>query len=153
YFVDFYGRDNIYGKTVLELGSGSGLTGIVLSRLGAEVIFTDYLDDALTLCKENAKLNNIDDITTLKCDWRNFPTIKEKIDIVIGSDLLYEDNLIVPLFITIQQFLESKIPVIISDPQRYGLDKFLSLIKKSGYTFIEIYRSNDTIPIKIFMIT
>lgn len=44
------------GKRVAELGCGCGLTGIVLSTLGAEVVLTDR-SEMMPLVAENIKRN------------------------------------------------------------------------------------------------
>ena len=51
----------VKGKQILELGCGSGLSGIVASKLGANVIFTDKSEPKSILmnCKENAAENGI----------------------------------------------------------------------------------------------
>ena len=51
----------IKGKRIMELGCGSGLSGIVASKLGANVIFTDQSDpeSILNNCRENTKENGI----------------------------------------------------------------------------------------------
>ena len=152
FFAKNYGKEKITGKKILELGSGCGLTGILLSLLGGNVVFSDYLSDSLSLCRENAKLNNICEITAIQADWNDFPEINDDIDMVIGADLLYEDKLLLPFFNTIERFLEKRIPVIISDPQRYNLNKFLQLIEYHGYKITLLSQSDDSIPIKIYQI-
>ncbi len=47
-----------FGKT-LDLGTGSGLLGIVAAKKGAIVTFADIDEKALSDAKTNAKLNNI----------------------------------------------------------------------------------------------
>eukprot|EP00930_Biecheleria_cincta_P061939 TRINITY_DN47479_c0_g1_i1.p1 TRINITY_DN47479_c0_g1~~TRINITY_DN47479_c0_g1_i1.p1 ORF type:complete len:287 (+),score=31.33 TRINITY_DN47479_c0_g1_i1:54-914(+) len=47
----------VVGKTVLELGSGPGLLGVALARLGADVLATDGAELALSLLKRNRKAN------------------------------------------------------------------------------------------------
>ena len=37
------GPDNLNGKTIVELGSGTGLVGLVAALLGARVYITDQL--------------------------------------------------------------------------------------------------------------
>ena len=45
------------GQRVLELGAGCGLTGIVLARLGAHVVFTDLEPASIDLLERNALRN------------------------------------------------------------------------------------------------
>jgi release factor glutamine methyltransferase len=45
--------------SVLEIGTGSGLLGIVAAGLGAHVVATDLEEDKLTIAKNNAVANNV----------------------------------------------------------------------------------------------
>ena len=53
--------DFIKGRRILELGCGPGLPGIVASKLGAEVVFTDKSSPTSILqnCRENAFANGV----------------------------------------------------------------------------------------------
>jgi predicted nicotinamide N-methyase len=78
-------------STVLELGSGTGLCGIVAAKLGArELVLTD-LPELLPLLRRNATMNDVGDITSaMALDWRDesLPAgLPEKIDVILGSDI------------------------------------------------------------------
>ena len=78
-------------STVLELGSGTGLCGIVAAKLGArEVVLTDF-PELLPLLKRNASLNNVSEVTsTMALDWRDesLPEgLPPSIDVILGSDI------------------------------------------------------------------
>lgn len=45
-------------KNVIEIGCGLGLPGIIAGKLGANVIFTDYLEEALHFTQQNWELNS-----------------------------------------------------------------------------------------------
>ena len=47
------------GKTVLELGCGSGLLGVILARLGAHAVLTDGSAPTLANCMHNLHLNGV----------------------------------------------------------------------------------------------
>ena len=55
---DFFKNDH---PIVLELGCGTGLSGIVAAKCGAHVLFTDKRDppEILDNCKENCRLNGL----------------------------------------------------------------------------------------------
>jgi len=103
------------GKSVVEVGSGTGLVGISLAHLGAHVVLTDQ-KPVLELLEFNVKRNlytgELDDDSNpvaVKCDiqellWGD----EDKIaacrkscggtpDFVIGSDLIYAHEGIAPL--------------------------------------------------------
>lgn len=55
---------------ILDLGCGYGIIGILASKLiGVEnIIMCDISDDAITLSKENAKLNGVEGVEIIKSD-------------------------------------------------------------------------------------
>ena len=44
----------------MELGSGAGLVGIILARLGARSLLTDGCEAAMRNCEHNLRINGID---------------------------------------------------------------------------------------------
>lgn len=78
-------------STVLELGSGTGLCGIVAAKLGAqELVLTDF-QELVPLLQRNAALNGVADVTTVMAlDWRDesLPAgLPSRIDVLLGSDI------------------------------------------------------------------
>ncbi|MDD4359073.1 MAG: methyltransferase domain-containing protein [Syntrophaceticus sp.] len=80
------------GETVLELGAGLGLPGMVAALKGGSVTFSDYIEDSLKIISSNAARNNIKDTDYLLADWRDFQ-VEKKFDWIIGSDVLYNPSL------------------------------------------------------------
>jgi len=86
----------VRGKTVLELGSGTGVGGLSAAAAGAaSVLLTDGGETTLDLLKRNAVANghNIADVAQLR--WGDGGDIAEvatrgPFDIIMGSDLLYD---------------------------------------------------------------
>lgn len=68
-------------KTVVELGAGTGLPGIVLAELGAEVTLTDRDAVATTLIQENIAMNGLD-CQTMQYEWGKDSSLG-KFDILI----------------------------------------------------------------------
>ena len=54
-----------YGKSVLEIGTGSGIVAMFASKLTDKVTATDINFDAIMLAESNFKANNIDNIELL----------------------------------------------------------------------------------------
>jgi predicted nicotinamide N-methyase len=81
----------IAGATVLELGAGLGLPGLVAAGRGAQVTMTDFKPEALKIIAGNAARNGLS-VRTALADWRDFP-LSEQFDWIIGSDILYNPQL------------------------------------------------------------
>lgn len=108
-------KENIVGKTVLDLYSGVGTLSIVASKVVDKVYSIEVIANAVKNALINAKIN--------KCDNINF--ILGKVEDKIG-------------------FINDKIDTIIVDPARAGLDKkTIEVINKLSPQRI-IYVSCDT---------
>lgn len=85
------------GKTILELGSGTGMVGLTVAQFAKRVILTDCSVISLTLLMESVAHNKMTNCTIAFLQWgkeEQIQYIKEKckilsFDIVIGSDVFY----------------------------------------------------------------
>lgn len=85
-------RVDFSGATVLEIGAGLGLPGLVAALKGGRVTMTDYKPEALEIIRKNAERNRISGVSLLLADWRRFPR-EHRYDWIIGSDVLYNPSL------------------------------------------------------------
>ncbi|KAJ1667061.1 hypothetical protein EV178_001782 [Coemansia sp. RSA 1646] len=96
--------DIIRDKNVIELGSGCGLAGFTCAAMGAaNVLCTDVNGNVLHILEDNRKLNPsiVDKIQVADLDWEDTnecARLSKDVDVVIGSDILY-DPTIVPLLV------------------------------------------------------
>eukprot|EP00536_Pseudo-nitzschia_multiseries_P007539 jgi/Psemu1/195820/e_gw1.178.40.1 len=106
--------DLVAGKSVLELGAGLGLCGMVAHHLGAErVLLTDA--DTITLQKMRTNLQtncpNRDrggnEIGVRQLIWNNLNQMKDcgPFDTILGADVIYAISSLQPLFDTVVYFL------------------------------------------------
>lgn len=104
-------RSEFENEDVLEVGSGTGITGLVAAVYSKSVVVTDYNEIVLDLLDHNAKENAI---TGSKCickqlDWtkkesrETFP--QHAYRTIIGSDVVYWYNMIIPLLETVDYLL------------------------------------------------
>ena len=85
----------IRGKSVIELGAGTGLPGLVCSRLGAKSVTLTDLPSELDLLRLNVDENKRDGygdapVDVRACAWGKLDAFSgERFDVVIVSDVLY----------------------------------------------------------------
>ncbi|PRP82895.1 hypothetical protein PROFUN_04758 [Planoprotostelium fungivorum] len=83
----------VKGKKVLELGSGTGLCGLVAAACdAASVLLTDYHENLIDLCRESIRLNRLDAIASSdRLDWARLEEHEGgRFQTIIGSDIVYE---------------------------------------------------------------
>ncbi|SHF38661.1 Predicted nicotinamide N-methyase [Desulfofundulus australicus DSM 11792] len=112
------------GETVLELGAGTGLPGLVCGLKGARVTFSDYKPEALQFCKANAALQKVKEAYYLLADWRDFTTDRQ-FDWIIGSDILYDPKFYPFLAEIFTRCLKPGGQLLISHPGRPATFDFL----------------------------
>jgi len=85
-------EQDLRGKNILELGSGTGLTGILAAKKGANVTVTDGSETVVTKLRSNFQLNNVDgEIRSLW--WGEQDEILERRwDLVLGADIAYDKD-------------------------------------------------------------
>jgi predicted nicotinamide N-methyase len=101
------------GKSVCEVGSGLGLVSILLEKLAycSELIVTDGDEDTLSLLIEN-KIDNDCLFDTSYLLWGEHDDFlsdhSSLFDILIGADIIYEEEQILPLLQTVSALMKSK---------------------------------------------
>ena len=75
---------DLRGKTVLDMGCGSGILGIAAAKLGAEkVVLSDIDPQAVQASRENVNLNNVGKICATVCG--DLDTGETRYDAVIAN--------------------------------------------------------------------
>eukprot|EP00924_Labyrinthula_sp_SR-Ha-C_P001277 maker-scaffold_7-snap-gene-19.84-mRNA-1 protein AED:0.14 eAED:0.14 QI:60/0.5/0.33/1/0/0/3/0/239 len=94
-------------KAVLELGSGTGLTGFMISKLGAKLtVLTDCCKKSLDVIETGVQQNILFSCVAEKLFWGNDVDISTlaskhgKFDHCVAADVVYEPKFIEPLFKT-----------------------------------------------------
>lgn len=120
------------GKTVLELGAGTGLPGIVAAALGARVVQTDNNKVALHLAERNARRNDVSSIERREADWTRWDD-SATYDYVLGADILYADNLHPHVRRIFEQNLAPGGAVLVADPFRKQSFPLFEALAEAGY--------------------
>lgn len=142
-------------KRILEIGCGYGLPGIVAAKVGAIVTFTDFEHDALQFARHNSQQNDVSADTYVQMDWGT-PCFQKRFDVVLGSDVIYEEKNWDPIIELLYNLLVPKGIAIFSEPKRKNADGFFERIQKNGFSFKRTTRSisleEKTIEINIFQV-
>jgi predicted nicotinamide N-methyase len=114
-------RELVAGRTVLDLGAGSGIVGIAAAKAGARhVIAADTDAYAIEAVGLNAQANGVR-IATLHSDLtRGSPP---DVDLVLVGDLFYDAGLAQRVAAFLDRCLASGIEVLVGDPGRTFLPR------------------------------
>ncbi|ELR11534.1 nicotinamide n-methyltransferase [Acanthamoeba castellanii str. Neff] len=108
--------DKWRGKTVLELGAGVGLVGLVASLFCGQVLITDGEEEVISMIEENLQANKdaLPEASRVRCcslDWtEDLDAWKAKhdcssFDVIVGSDIIYSFEALPALFTVVQGLL------------------------------------------------
>jgi predicted nicotinamide N-methyase len=79
------------GLRVLELGAGLGLPSFAAALRGADVLATDWADDAVALLQANAERNHLR-VRAEVIRWDEPERFGSDWDLVLAADVLYEQR-------------------------------------------------------------
>ncbi|MCG9128029.1 methyltransferase domain-containing protein [Candidatus Poribacteria bacterium] len=125
---------DLKNKSILEIGCGFGLVGIVASLEGGKVLFSDFEFEALIFARENSRQNGIESPTLVQMDWNN-PCLKSKFDLIIASDVIYDEQNWKPIIGLLQETLKDDGVALFSEPNRDNASGFLELLNKNGLNY------------------
>jgi predicted nicotinamide N-methyase len=142
YWAELWPSSRVLGETLLasdgarhsllELGCGAGLVATCASLAGYAVTATDYYDDALRFTRVNAWRNGAAAPATFMLDWRHLPAERERYDVIVASDVLYERPYGPLVAQTIDAFLTPRGRALVADPGRVAREGFLQAAGELG---------------------
>ncbi len=125
-------RSELARRSVLELGCGVGLPGLVARDCGARVVQTDHDALALALCRHNAALNKIDGIEQFVGDWQAW-THAQRYDLIIGADIIYDTADYEVLEKVFRANLAPRGEVLLTDPMRQQTIALFTVMEDAGW--------------------
>eukprot|EP01087_Luapelamoeba_hula_P016472 TRINITY_DN5066_c4_g1_i1.p1 TRINITY_DN5066_c4_g1~~TRINITY_DN5066_c4_g1_i1.p1 ORF type:complete len:290 (+),score=47.65 TRINITY_DN5066_c4_g1_i1:14-883(+) len=149
-YVEALGKEYFTGKRTIELGSGTGLCGLVAACVGADIVLTDK-STLLPMLTHNINANSAlwDTTTSSPC---KAPTAREvlwgvaldkqgdvtptspplqQFDVVLGSDLTYDYEVLPPLLHTMRELVADSGEIILSyGKHRSVMPVFLQLAEQ-----------------------
>ncbi|XP_024016044.1 protein N-lysine methyltransferase METTL21A [Eutrema salsugineum] len=114
----------LQGCSVLELGSGVGITGVLCSKFCRKVILTDHNDEVLKILNKNIDLyehssgpNPSAELEAAKLEWGNSDHLgeilkkhKDGFDLILGADICFQQSSVPLLFDSAEQLLRIREP-------------------------------------------
>lgn len=127
---------DLTNKKMLEIGCGLALPSFLITKMGGDIIATDFHADVPLFLELNQK-NNQTYFPYKVMNWRNeierTKTDLGLFDLVIGSDILYESQHPLQVAIALIAFLKPGGKIILSDPGRAYIQKFITAMNDCGY--------------------
>jgi predicted nicotinamide N-methyase len=119
-------------RRALELGCGIGLVSLAAARAGFRVLATDYYAEALEFTAANAERHGLSRLDTRLVDWRKLPRDLGTFDLVVASDVLYEQPQAGWIAAALAATLSPAGLGLVSDPGRRTAEAFLIECDRRG---------------------
>ncbi|MCD7465068.1 hypothetical protein HAX54_000483 [Datura stramonium] len=133
----------LQGCSVIELGSGVGITGVLCSRFCREVVMTDHNDEVLKILKKNIKLQESSDdsmccteLKAEKLEWGNSDQLNcilqghpKGFDLVLGADIYILVDLSPTALIVFFCFQQANVPLLFDTVEQLLRDRDQSKCK------------------------
>ncbi len=127
------------------MGCGIALPSLLLHAKSADITATDHHPEAEAFLERNTTLNSGYPIAFERTDWSDSNDRLGTFDLIIGSDLLYEDRHIFLLANFMNYHSKPACEIILVDPGRGRKSKLISAMTEFGYTssYQEVPRSTE----------
>jgi predicted nicotinamide N-methyase len=127
-------------RRFLELGCGAGLVSVAAAMAGFEVTATDYYEEALRFTALNVLVNTGGLIETRAADWRRFPHDIGRFELVVASDVLYEQQHAALIAGVLDRTLTGRGTALIADPGRLAAPQFITECQDRGMPTVILER-------------
>lgn len=149
-------KRDLKDKKILEVGCGLALPSLTAALKGAYCQAFDLHKDVKYFLDQIIVRNKIDQkyFTYTESSWKTWPSTSQEFDLIIGSDILYENQHPGELVTFLDSQLKKNGLALISDPCRWHHQHFIQSLKDAGMTvsFRYDWTQEDDKPVKICMI-
>ena len=132
---------DLTGKSVLDCGCGTGILGIVASRLGANRVLGYDIDEwSSENAKHNAALNGVDNLDVLLGDASVLDGVKEEFDVVIAN---INRNVLLNDMTAFRSHLKTGGRLILSGFYETDVPMLEQAAKNNGLTIIDVVTDGE----------
>ena len=135
------------GRSLIELGCGSGLCACAAALCGFDVLATDYYDDALRFTELNTRVNAGSAAKTMHMDWSAIPADVGTFDVVLAADVMYEPRYPAMVASAIERLMAPGGQAIVADPGRIAFPDFIAQCSARGLAItdedVRTFRSGE----------
>ncbi|KIK99697.1 hypothetical protein PAXRUDRAFT_465335 [Paxillus rubicundulus Ve08.2h10] len=131
-YLTIRGEAYCKGRTILELGSGTGLVGLVAAILGGNVWITDQAP-LLDIMRANVRLNHLESsVVVSELNWGEALSSEiPRPDIILAADCVYFEPAFPLLVDTLSELATARTEILFCYKKRRKADKrFFTLLKK-----------------------
>ncbi|MBB6093208.1 putative nicotinamide N-methyase [Povalibacter uvarum] len=128
----------IDGKRIIEVGCGTALSSLVLSRRGADITASDNHPLAEEFLRHNAGLNAVPPVPYRQAPWGEENPDLGRFDLIIGGDVLYEPDHAALLAGFISRHAQPAAEVLVADPGRGYRGQFSKRLAAEGFARTEM---------------
>ena len=145
---------DVRDQTVLDLGCGLGLTGIVSAQKGGWVTFADKEAGAVFFARENARLNGCAQYEAQQLDFTQ-DILETDFSLILGAEILYDR----PTFPALVRFLATHLSpagrAILADAKRTNTQDFYQQLDRAGlqWTQEDVPEREDRLPLPVTIAT
>lgn len=121
------------GKSLLEIGAGCGVTGLIAASLGfSEVVISDINEDALLFARINALKNGVANTVQVRRVDIQTTRLDKTFDCIVGAEILYLEHLHRPLVKFLRHHLAPKpeAEAVLAKDYRRRAKKFFKLAER-----------------------
>jgi predicted nicotinamide N-methyase len=117
-------------QTLLELGAGMAVPGLVAAGRGYQVTLMDQQPHVLDFQRVSAAVNHFDDISFRVLNWSKLPDLGS-FDRIVGAEILCREEFFQPLLTLFKKYLKDDGEIYMAhDKRRQSVPKFLNLAQK-----------------------
>lgn len=132
---------DLTGKSVLDCGCGTGILGIVASRLGANRVLGYDIDEwSSENAKHNAALNGVENLDVLLGDASVLDGVKEEFDVVIAN---INRNILLNDMTAFRSHLKTGGRLILSGFYETDVPMLEQAAKNNGLTIIDVVTDEE----------